>query len=79
MHLAVERTVVLPGRLHEWDVRDYDNGPARIERTFLECIISECDNLCLDVIIYDIDNSALGCCRSNARISRSFSRLLWEE
>jgi hypothetical protein len=70
---------MLPGRLHEWDVRDYDNGRGYVERTYLECVISETSNLCLDVVVYDINGTRLGNCRSDARISRGFSRFLWEE
>jgi hypothetical protein len=79
MPYVMERTLMLPGQLHAWDVIDRDNRPAIVERTFIECVVSEHDNLCIDVVVHDIEGEALGQCRADARISRNRVRLLWWE
>lgn len=69
------------GRLHLWNVNDHVNERIKPVRTFLECIISDVHDFCIDVITYDDDGdgpSKLGQCRPNAKIARGFTRILWE-
>lgn len=70
------RAVLTPGRLHTWDVQ---NSAYHVERTFLECIISDSANACMDIIIKDDEPASLGMCRSNAMISRGRTLQLWEQ
>lgn len=71
--------MIAPGCLQAWDIRDANVRAELVERTFLECIISEASNECIDVIVHDNGGDDLGRCRSGAPCSRGRTRVLWEQ